>query len=186
MQTAVARQPGQAGGASGDKRWQWLRLPLPLGSGSGRLGVFLLDLAEQETLEVSIRLIHLLNLHQHRSLHIRQADGDGLHWTASSRSSFSAIASRQKAEIFRQRLFFSRSSAWWSCCGCGGGSLAGGLLLGIRLRFHKYAPQQLAIGLAFHQQAADELGCDDLGGAGEEGWMEVLGERGGCGNTGSR
>jgi len=39
-------------------------------------------------------------------------------------------------------------------------AVAGGLLLGIRLRFQKYAPQQLAIGLAFHQQAADELGGD--------------------------
>jgi len=26
--------------------------------------------------------------------------------------------------------------------------------------FHEYAPEQLAIGLAFHQQAADELGGD--------------------------
>jgi len=31
-------------------------------------------------------------------------------------------------------------------------AVAGGLLLGIRLRFHNHAPQQLAIGLAFHQQ----------------------------------
>ena len=47
-------------------------------------------------------------------------------------------------------------------------AVEGGLLLGIRLRFHKYAPQQLAIGLAFHQQSADELGGNLLGGAGEE------------------
>jgi len=53
--------------------------------------------------------------------------------------------------------------------------VAGGLLLGIRLRFHDDAPQKLAIGLAFHQQAADELRCDDLGGAGEEALGEVLG-----------
>jgi len=46
--------------------------------------------------------------------------------------------------------------------------VAGGLLLGIRLRFHHHAPQQLAIRLAFHQQAADELGGNDLSGAGEE------------------
>jgi hypothetical protein len=32
----------------------------------------------------------------------------------------------------------------------------------------------------FHQQAADELGCDDLGGAGEEGLEEVLGEPSRC------
>ena len=33
-----------------------------------------------------------------------------------------------------------------------------------------------------HQKAADELGGDDLGGAGEEGLGEVLGERGGYGS----
>jgi len=49
--------------------------------------------------------------------------------------------------------------------------MAGGLLLGIRLRFHNDAPQQLANGLAFHQQAADELGGDDLGGAGAGAWV---------------
>ena len=32
--------------------------------------------------------------------------------------------------------------------------------------------------LSLHQQAADEVGCDDFGGAGEEGLGEVLGERG--------
>jgi len=61
-------------------------------------------------------------------------------------------------------------------------AVAGGLLLGIRLRFHKYAPEQLATFLAFHQQAADELGGDQLGGAGEEGWGEMLGGRGGYGS----
>jgi len=68
------------------------------------------------------------------------------------------------------------------CWGCGGDTLAGGLFLGIRLRFHNHAPQQLAIGLALHHQAADELGSDELGGAGEEGWREVLGRRGGYGS----
>jgi len=48
-------------------------------------------------------------------------------------------------------------------------AVAGGLLLGIRLRFHNHAPQKLAIRLALHQQAADEFGCNLLGGAGEEG-----------------
>ena len=60
-------------------------------------------------------------------------------------------------------------------------AVTGGLVLGIRLRFHNHAPQQLAIRLAFHQQAADELGGDLLGGAGEEGLGEGLGERGGYG-----
>ena len=63
-------------------------------------------------------------------------------------------------------------------------AVASGLGLAIRLRFHNHAPQQLAIGLAFHQKASDELGCDDLSGAGEEAlgesW-EVLGGRGGYG-----
>jgi len=61
-------------------------------------------------------------------------------------------------------------------------AVAGGLLLGIRLRFHNHSPQQLAIGLAFHQQAADQVGGNLLGGAGEEGWGEVLGGRGGYGS----
>ena len=47
--------------------------------------------------------------------------------------------------------------------------------------FHNHAPQQLATFLAFHQQAADELGGNLLGGAGEEGLGEVLGGRGGYG-----
>ncbi len=50
--------------------------------------------------------------------------------------------------------------------------MAGGVVLGIRLRFHNHAPQQRATFLAFHQQATDELGADDLGGAGEEGLGE--------------
>jgi hypothetical protein len=61
-------------------------------------------------------------------------------------------------------------------------AVAGGLLLGIRLCFHKYAPQQLAIRLAFHQQAADELGGDDLGGAGKEGLGECWEGLGGYGS----
>jgi len=57
--------------------------------------------------------------------------------------------------------------------------VAGGLLLGIRLRFHDDAPQQLATFLALHQQAADELGGNLLSGVGEEGLGEELGGRGG-------
>ena len=44
-----------------------------------------------------------------------------------------------------------------------------------------HTPQQLPSGLALHQQAADELGGNLLGGAGEEGWGEVTGGRGGYG-----
>ena len=62
--------------------------------------------------------------------------------------------------------------------------VAGRLVFGIRLRFHNYAPQQLAIGLAPHQQAADEVGCNLLGGAGEEGlgesWELRYGYGSGC------
>ena len=52
-------------------------------------------------------------------------------------------------------------------------AVAGGVVLRIRLRFHNHAPEQAAVLLAFHQQATDEVGGDQLGGAGEEG----LGER---------
>ena len=45
--------------------------------------------------------------------------------------------------------------------------MAGGLFLRIRLRFNNYTPQKLAIGLAFHQQAADELWGNLLG------WVEI-------------
>ena len=50
--------------------------------------------------------------------------------------------------------------------------VAGRFLLGIRLRLHDNAPQQLTIGLALYQQAADQLRCDDLSRAGEEVWEE--------------
>jgi len=64
-------------------------------------------------------------------------------------------------------------------------SVASGVVLGIRLRFHNHAPKQAPVLLAFHQQAADEVGGDQLGGTGEEatgeGW-EVLDRRGGYGN----
>ena len=64
--------------------------------------------------------------------------------------------------------------------------MASGVVLGIRLRFHNHAPQKVARGLTFHQQASDEVGGDLLGGAAEEGlgkiW-EVLGDgRGGYGS----
>ena len=58
----------------------------------------------------------------------------------------------------------------------------GGVVLGIRLGFHHHAPEQAAVLLAFHQQAADEVGGDQFGGAGEEALGEVLGGRGGYGS----
>jgi len=53
---------------------------------------------------------------------------------------------------------------------------------GKNVNFHNDASQKLAALLASHQEAADELGCDHLGGAGEEGLGEVLGKRGGYGD----
>jgi len=38
--------------------------------------------------------------------------------------------------------------------------------------------------LAFHQQAADQLGGNELGGAGEEGWGDGLKALGGLGGYG--
>ena len=61
-------------------------------------------------------------------------------------------------------------------------AVAGGFVLEIRLRFHKYGPQELTIGFAFHQQAADQLGGNLLRVAVEEGLREALGERGGYGS----
>ena len=45
-----------------------------------------------------------------------------------------------------------------------------------------HPPQQLTIRLAFHQQAADQLGSNLLGGAGEAGLGEVLRGLGGYGS----
>jgi len=53
------------------------------------------------------------------------------------------------------------------------------LVLRIRLRLHHHAPQQRSLGLTFQKQAADKLGGDHLGGAGEEAlgecWESVVG-----------
>lgn len=54
-------------------------------------------------------LITFLHLHQHLRFHIRHPNGNGLHLIASSRNIFSAIASRQKAEIFKQRLLCKKA-----------------------------------------------------------------------------
>ena len=47
--------------------------------------------------------------------------------------------------------------------------VTGGLALAIGLRFLSYAAQQLAIRMALHQQAADQLGGGDLSREAEEG-----------------
>ena len=54
-------------------------------------------------------------------------------------------------------------------------AVASRFALAIGLRFHNHAPEQRAIGLAFHQQAAHQLGGHDFCGAGEEGLGEALG-----------
>jgi hypothetical protein len=61
--------------------------------------------------------------------------------------------------------------------------VAGGVVLGIRLRFHNHAPQQIAIRLAFQQEAADGLGSNQLSRASEEGLGEVRGEGGSYGSS---
>ena len=61
-----------------------------------------------------------------------------------------------------------------------------GDFLEIRLGFHHHAPEQAAVLLAFHQQATNQVGGGQLGGAGEEGLGErwgVLGD--GLGGYGS-
>ena len=77
--------------------------------------------------------------------------------------------------------FTKQSCVAW---GAAAVAVAGGVALAIRLRFHNHAPQQLATFLAFHQQAADQLGGNELSGAGEEtlgeDW-ESVGGRGGYG-----
>jgi len=92
-----------------------------------------------------------------------------------------------EATITGERMYASERQhgyriAWLrnECFLAGGAAavaVAGRVVLRIRLRFHNHTPQKLALGLALHQQAADQLGSDDLGGAGEEGLGEMLGGR---------
>jgi hypothetical protein len=46
--------------------------------------------------------------------------------------------------------------------------------LSVGVRFHSYAPEQLSWGLAFYQQAAEEVGGNLFAGAGKERPEEVL------------
>ena len=61
-------------------------------------------------------------------------------------------------------------------------AMASGLLLGILLRFHHHTPKQAAVLLAFHQQATNQVGGDQLGGAGEKDLGERWGVLGGYGS----
>ena len=65
-------------------------------------------------------------------------------------------------------------------------AMAGGLLLGIRLRFHHHTPEQAAVCLAFHQPTANQLRGNDLRWTAEEGvgqGLESVGD--GLGGYGS-
>jgi len=52
------------------------------------------------------------------------------------------------------------------------------------INIYNHTPVKRTTFLASHQQAADELKGDHLGGAGEEGWGEVLGGAVGSGGRG--
>ena len=79
------------------------------------------------------------------------------------------------------RLTKERFVAW----GAAAEAVAGGVVLGIRLGFNHHTPKQAAVLLAFHQQATNQVGGDQLGGAGEEGFGERWGGLGGRGGYGS-
>ena len=65
-------------------------------------------------------------------------------------------------------------------------AVAGGVVLGIRLRFHNHTPEQAAVCLPFHQPAANQLRGNDLRWTAEEGvgqgWEMLGGEVGGYGS----
>ena len=71
--------------------------------------------------------------------------------------------------------------------GFGGGRNGRAIIQVILLRFHNHAPQRRSIRLAFHQQAADDLGGNLLGGAGKtvlgEAHVKRSGYGGGIGTT---
>ena len=57
--------------------------------------------------------------------------------------------------------------------------MTSGIVLGIRLCFHNHTPEQAAVVLAFHQQAANQRRANDLRRTAEEGvgqgW-EIVGD----------
>ena len=66
--------------------------------------------------------------------------------------------------------------------------MAGGGILGIRLRLHNHAPEQAAVLLAFHQAAANQFRSHLLGRTAEEGLRqsrEILGDGSGGYGRGS-
>ena len=63
-------------------------------------------------------------------------------------------------------------------------AVAGGFILGIRLRFNDHAPEQAAVVLAFHQPATNQVRCDDFRWTAEEGLGKLLGVPLGSGGYG--
>ena len=57
--------------------------------------------------------------------------------------------------------------------------MTGGIVLGIRLRFHHHTPEQAAVCLTFHQPAANQRRGNDLRWSAEEGmgqgWERLAG-----------
>ena len=51
-------------------------------------------------------------------------------------------------------------------------TVASGVVLGIRLRFHHHTPEQTAVVLTFHQPATHQVRSDDFCGAAEEGLLQ--------------
>ena len=60
--------------------------------------------------------------------------------------------------------------------------MTSGIVLGIGLCFNDHSPEQAAVVMAFHQPAANQLGGDQLGRAGEEALGEGSETLGGSGN----
>ena len=100
-----------------------------------------MDLLDHQLLQILERLIPFLHLYQHRCLHIRQPNIE-TPW------------------LTKQR-FVARGAA--------AVAVANGVVLGISLGFNDHAPEQAAVVLAFHQQAAHQRRSNDFRRAAEEG-----------------
>ena len=144
-------------------------------------------------LQVSIRPIDLLHLHQQCRFHIRQANDDGLHWmtslvsNCSNRSSHSAIASRSGGchSSHRHKTAQAHQRAF-RCWGCGGDSRGKKAPPGNTPPFPQSRPRAALHPLGFSPTCSQSIRGQPArqGGGGErlgEGW-EVLKGRGGYGS----
>jgi hypothetical protein len=96
---------------------------------------------------------------------IRSADpvsSEGCLWI--SHSLHAVVDAVAHIDVKPPWLTKERLVAW----GAAAVAVAGGVALGVRLRFNHHTPKQAAVLLVFHQQATDEVGGDQLGGAGEK------------------